>query len=75
VWVAQEANWLAETPHALTVRQAVTGGLCGGLTTLSSLCADAFRLARGFAPVASILYVALTIILGLAAFFAGSSLE
>lgn len=51
---------------------AVTAGFCGGLSTFSSLCADTLRLARARGPAAPALYLASTIVLGLAAFAVGT---
>ena len=50
---------------------AVTGGFCGGLSTFSSLCADTLRLARAHGPAAPAVYLASTIVLGLAGFALG----
>jgi CrcB protein len=68
-WVARVAPWLADHPLAITARMAITAGFCGGLTTFSSLCADAVRLTRHFGLLYSGLYLALTILLGLGGFW------
>ena len=48
---------------------AVTAGFCGGLSTFSSLCADVLRLARNYGPAVPALYLATTIVSGLAAYW------
>lgn len=48
-------------------------GLCGGLTTFSTLCADVFRLARGVSPGLAAAYLALTVGLGASGFWLAAS--
>jgi len=53
---------------AQRIRAALGTGLCGGLTTFSSLCAGTIALAQSHSDFLALLYATLTLFFGLAAF-------
>ena len=61
-------DWLADAPieqgAASGLGDFVAIGLCGGLTTFSTLCGDTIRLARAEGVVVAAAYVAATFLLG-----------
>ena len=72
LWLGFGSSWAAEFADAVDLEVGVTIGFCGGLTTFSTLCSDAIRLANHLGSRAAGLYLAETIALGLSAFWLGA---
>ena len=69
--------WLAGFPwdgfeHPPWVHPMMMMGLCGGLTTFSTLCADAARLKREIGLTGSLAYLGLTLASGILSFSVGA---
>ena len=72
LWLGFGSSWAAEFADPLDLELGITIGFCGGLTTFSTLCSDAIRLANHLGSRAAGLYLAETIFLGLSAFWLGA---
>ncbi len=72
LWLGFGSSWAAEFADALDLELGITIGFCGGLTTFSTLCSDAIRLANHLGSRAAGLYLAETIFLGFSAFWLGA---
>ena len=72
LWLGFGSSWAPEFADALDLELGITIGFCGGLTTFSTLCSDAIRLANQLGSRAAGLYLAETIFLGLSAFWLGA---
>lgn len=67
-------GWSAQRPLSDTTRALLTVGLCGGFTTFSTYAGDALKLIQNHRAPEAALYLALSVVIGLAACWLGYSL-
>lgn len=65
----QTQHWLSPSARLL-----LTTGFCGGFTTFSTFMKESHNLIAGQMPLTSIIYIALSVIIGLAAMWGGYKL-
>ena len=65
------ARYLTQTPASPELRAALTIGFCGGFTTFSTFSYEAARLMEDGSTSRAITYMAASVLLSLAAMFAG----
>lgn len=67
LWIGGVVQWPAG-PSSVPVELFVVSGACGGLTTFSTLCADAVTLGREHGGGKTTTYLLVTLLAGVAAF-------
>jgi len=72
LWLRFGSSWAAQFADAVDLEVGATIGFCGGLTTFSTLCSDAIRLANHLGSRSAGLYLAETLFLGFSAFWLGA---